>query len=284
MVVRGSDAFESQGGLELFEQWWRPEGAPRAVVVLVHGYAEHSGRYDYAANFLAERGYAVEALDLRGHGRSEGRRAVVGSMNEYLIDLGHFLRIVRERHPGAPMFLLGHSMGGCIATLYTITRKPSLEGLVLSGPAIGGMTPPLPLRIGVSLLAKVKSEAGTVPFRADSISRDPKVVSSYVADPLVYTGKMKAGLAAAFLRATARIGRDMEEVELPLLVMHGTADTAAPPRGSEELYARANTHDKTLKLYEGLYHEIFNEPERDEVLGDLAAWLDAHTPRVKEEG
>lgn len=284
MVVRGSGAFETSGGLELFEQWWRPEGTPRGVVLLVHGYAEHSGRYEEAGEFLAGRGYAVEAFDLRGHGRSEGRRAVVGSMNEYLVDLGHFLRIVRERHPGRAIFLLGHSMGGCIATLYAITRKPSLDGLVLSGPAIGGMTPPLPLRVGVSLLARVKPEAGTVPFRADSISRDPAVVSSYVADPLVYTGKMKAGLAAAFLRATERIAREMEEVELPLLVMHGTADTAAPPRGSEELYARTNTHDKTLKLYEGLYHEIFNEPEREAVLADLAAWLDDHTPAVEGEG
>ncbi len=281
MIVHGSGGFETSGGLELFEQWWRPEEKARGVVVIVHGYAEHSGRYDHVADFLACRGYAVEAFDLRGHGRSEGRRVVVGSMNEYLIDLGHFLRIVRERHPGQRIFLLGHSMGGAIATLYAITRKPSLDGLILSGPALGGMAPPFPLRLGLSFLAKVHPEAGIRPFNAASVSRDPKVVETYLADPLVYTGKMKAGLAAAFLRGLERIGRDMEEVELPLLVMHGTADTAAPPRASEELYARANTSDKTFELYEGLYHEIFNEPERDEVLGDLAKWLDAHTDAVE---
>ncbi len=284
MSVHESGTFESSGGLSLFEQRWLPGAEPRGVVAIVHGYAEHSGRYAHVGEFLTGRGYAVEAFDLRGHGRSEGTRARVESVNEYLLDTGHFLYRIRERHLGRPIFLLGHSMGGLIATLYAITRKPALDGLILSGAAISADGAPAPLRLVVRAVAKVSPEFGMTALDANAISRDPEVVSAYVSDPLVYTGKMQAGLLAAMVRAIARVDRDMEEIELPLLVMHGREDRLAPAAASELLYARAGSADKTLKLYDGLYHEIFNEPEQGQVLGDLAAWLDAHTTTPGDAG
>jgi acylglycerol lipase len=277
MSVHETGMFESSGGVSLFEQYWLPGTEPRGVVAIVHGYAEHSGRYAHVAEFLADRGYAVEAFDLRGHGRSAGGRALVKSANEYLLDTGRFLYRVRERHLGQPIFLLGHSMGGLIAALYVITRKPSIDGLIVSGPAINASGAPLLMRLAVGALARVSPRHGMMALDANAISRDRQVVIDYVSDPLVYTGKMQAGLLAALMRAVARIDRDMEEIELPLLVMHGREDRLAPVAASELLYARASSTDKTLKVYDGLYHEIFNEPEREMVLGDLASWLDAHT-------
>jgi acylglycerol lipase len=284
MSVHESSMFQSSGGVSLFEQYWLPGTEPRGVVAIVHGYAEHSGRYAHVAEFLADRGYAVEAFDLRGHGRSAGTRARVKSANEYLLDTGRFLYRVRERHLDRPIFLLGHSMGGLIATLYAITRKPSIDGLIVSGPAISASGAPLLMRLAVGVIAKVSPGFGMMALDANAISRDPQVVMDYVSDPLVFTGKMQAGLLAALMRAVARIDQDMEEIELPLLVMHGREDRLAPVAASELLYARASSTDKTLKVYDGLYHEIFNEPERETVLGDLASWLDAHTAIAGEAG
>lgn len=272
-----SDTFESAGGMRIFEQGWAVDH-PRAVVAIVHGYAEHSGRYEHVARFLNERGYSVEALDLRGHGQSEGPRALVGSMNEYLNDVGRFLRRVEQRNPAVPLFLLGHSMGGGIVTLFVITRGRNLAGLIVSGPAVGvGRTPGHFQRLFVNVMAKVNPTYGLLQLPADAISRDPGVVAAYEADPLVYRGKMQAGLVAAMSRASARIQRDMEQVTLPLLILQGTEDRLTPRDGAELLYARAMSQDKMLKLYDGLYHEVMNEPEQQRVLEDLAGWLDAHT-------
>lgn len=274
----GNDRLLSRGAASIFEQWWLPKGEPRAVVAIVHGYAEHSGRYQHLAAFLNARGYAVEALDLRGHGQSSGRRVYVTSFSEYLSDVARFLRAVHERHPGKPVFLLGHSMGGGIATLFVIARKPDIAGLILSGPALRVRSAPVGLRMrGLRLLGKVAPTYSLSPLPAAAISRDPTVVDAYENDPLVYRGGMRLGHGAASMRALQRIQLDMEEVEVPLLVMHGSADRLTSPEGSEELVERARSSDKTLKIYDGLYHEIFNEPEQETVMQDLAEWLDAHT-------
>lgn len=274
----GNDRLLSRGAASIFEQWWLPAGDPRAVVAIVHGYAEHSGRYQHLAAFLNSRGYAVEAFDLRGHGQSSGRRVYVSSFSEYLSDVARFLRAVHERHPGKPIFLLGHSMGGGIATLFVIARRPQIAGLILSGPALRFRSAPTGLRMrGLRLLGKVAPTYSLAPLPAAAISRDPAVVEAYENDPLVYRGGMRLGHGAASMRALQRVQLDMEEIEVPLLVMHGSADRLTSPEGSEELVERARSTDKTLKIYDGLYHEIFNEPEQESVMQDLAEWLDAHT-------
>lgn len=281
-MVTGSDFFDSTNGRHIFEQWWRPEGHPRAVVAICHGFAEHSGRYAEVAGYLNGRGYAVEALDLRGHGRSDGTRVFVRSFNEYLQDLSQFLENVRQRNPGVPVFLLGHSMGGGVATLFVLVRQPALSGVILSGPALqlGGGPQPLHRRLifaAMSLFLRLRLPA----LPAAAVSRDPDVVRRYEEDPLVYRGGPTVGLARAGGRASARISRDMELFELPLLIVHGTEDKLVAAGGSEELHRRAQSLDKTLKLYNGLYHEVLNEPERLEVLGDIAAWLDQRTSTVE---
>ena len=260
---RTSSTFPAADGLTLFERHWLPDGSPRADVVIVHGYAEHSGRYEHVGTLLAERGYAVHAFDLRGHGQSAGRRVFVRSAGEYLDDLDAFL--ARSRTPGRPLFLLGHSMGGTIVTLAVVERAPPLDGLVLSGPALTpNGTSPLMARI-VQVLGRFLPRLRLRQLDAAAVSRDPAVVAAYESDPLVDRGKMYAGTAAAMMRAMRAIDRGATRIETPLLVMHGTEDRLADPQGSRSLHDRASSPDKTLRLYAGLHHEIFNEPEQREV-------------------
>jgi acylglycerol lipase len=270
--------FETFDGLHLHERGWLPEGDPVGVVVVVHGIMEHSGRYAELAAELTGRGYAVWSFDLRGHGNSEGGRICIRSFDEYLKDLEWFLDRVRSRHPGEPPYLLGHSMGGNIAALFTLTRREELRGLVLSAPAlrIGGAISPL-LRHLAGLTSRVLPwlRIGRVTYH--TLSRDPEVIDDFKTDPLVFHGRFPVRTGAEILRAARRIMDQAEAIELPLLVLHGTRDVVTTAEGSRQLHARAGSDDKTLKLYEGLYHDLFHEPEKDEVTADLIEWLAARS-------
>lgn len=272
------DAFTTPDGLRLVERHWIPEGRPRAHVAVLHGYAEHGGRYAHFGESLARRGYGVHALDLRGHGRSDGPIALVRSFNEYLADVRLFMARLAERHPGERVFLLGHSMGGTIAALYAIVDRPAIAGMLLSGPALGAARNPGIVTRAMLLLGRLAPRLPAVRLDATAVSRDPGVVLRYCNDPLVYRGRVRAGLVAAMIRAARHIDQRMHQLALPLLVMHGTEDRLAAHQHSVELHERAASADKALRLYEGLYHEILNEPERDEVIADIAAWLDARSP------
>lgn len=275
----GLGSFVTHDGLTLFTQWWTPEGEARAVVLLVHGYAEHSGRYDHVAEPFVDRGAAVYAYDQRGHGRSDGQRAYVDRFEQYLADLDQFRHRVEDRTPDVPVFLFGHSMGGLVALLYVLNYDPDLRGLLLSAPAIE-INPDLAplLRPFAKLLGRLFPTLPTVRSPQDSISRDPAVVEDAQNDPLNYHGRTLARTGAELIRAGEEAQSRLEELTLPFLVIHGTADPLATPAWSERLYERAAADDKTLKLYDGLYHETFNEPEQDEVLRDLGTWLAERMP------
>jgi acylglycerol lipase len=268
--------FRSTDGLELFEQSWFPE-APRGVVALVHGYAEHSSRYEPVAVHLAGSGYAAHTFDLRGHGRSEGKRCFVRTFDEHLNDLSILLESARRRWPDAPVFLLGHSMGGLIAALFSLDRSSQLSGMILSAPSVmlGSDFSPFKIRT-LSFLGRVMPKLPTARFPSASLSRDPAVVESYRTDALVYQGRAPARTARELVSAIRRAQAEMERIDLPLLVMHGGGDLVADVEGSRQLHARAGSQDKSLKIYDGFYHEIMNEPERERVLADVTVWLDAH--------
>jgi len=274
-MTHTDDWFATPDGLKLYEQRWLPEHCPRAVVALVHGVNEHSGRYAELAGVLGQHGYTLWAMDLRGHGRSEGPRAWVRCFDDYLADLDVFLERVRSKAPCERLFLLGHSMGGAIATLYAITRQPRLDGLILSAPAlvIGGRVFPV-LRRLAGLVSRLWPRLRLVRLGCRFISRDPAVVERFRNDPLVYHGRFPVRTGAEILRACARIGRQMERVRLPLLILHGTGDVVTDAEGSRRLYQRADSPDKTLHLYPGLYHEVLSEPEKDRVRADLLRWLE----------
>jgi alpha-beta hydrolase superfamily lysophospholipase len=274
-----SQLFTGAGGVGLFEQSWRPQQGTTAALIVVHGLKDHSGRYAGLAEDLCKRGVAVYAFDLRGHGNSEGRRVWVDSFDQYLADLDIFVKRVRSREPGKPLFLFGHSMGGAIVTLYTITAKPQVAGLILSGPALKVGDGVSGFLIGMTrLLSSITPRLAVMKLENKDFSRDPAVVANMGQDPLIYQGAGPARTAAELLHAIARIQAAMDAFDVPVLMLHGTADKLTNPDGSRELSARARSSDKTLKLYGGLYHDLLHEPERAQVMGDLTGWLTAHVP------
>jgi acylglycerol lipase len=272
------DSFLSHDGTRLFERRWLPEADVRGVVAMVHGFTEHSGRYATLAAELNQRGYAVFALDLRGHGRSEGPRCFVRSFDEYLADLDIFLARVCRQAPDRPLFLFGHSMGGLMVALYAITRQPHLQGLVLSGAALKAGDRVFPvLRRLAGVVGWLLPRLRVVRMGFGYFSRDPQAVAAFRNDPLVFHDRFPARTGAEMLRAMRLVSLRMEEVRVPLLILHGTGDIPCDCQAAKELYCRAASSDKTLRLYDGLYHALLWEPEREMVLADLAAWLDARS-------
>jgi acylglycerol lipase len=276
VVINHSEGlFESKDGLKLFEQSWYPADEPKGFVIIVHGYAEHCARYKFVAKHLTDNGYAVFSFDLRGHGRSEGAKTFINSYDEYLSDLDLFLSRVKAQAKEKPIFLLGHSMGGAISTLFTITRKPEIRGLILSAAALKISASISPLLVRLSgVIGQILPTVKTIKLNSRYISRDPEVVSVYDSDPFIYRGGIPARTGAELTSAINQIQKSMSTLELPLLIMHGTDDRLTDMEGSKQLFAKASSNDKTLKLYDGLYHEILNEPEKERVLGDIVEWMD----------
>jgi acylglycerol lipase len=261
-------------GMRLYWQAWEPETEPRGSVVLVHGAAEHGGRYRHVAERLAGEGYLVHALDHRGHGRSNGARAMIGRLDQLVEDLGLFIRRV-----GGRPFLVGHSMGGAVALTYAIRHGETISGLVVSGPAVATEAVPAPLKAITATLSKLAPTLPVFKIEDDAVSRDPLVVQRYQDDPLNHPGKLPARTLGEIMRGMDTIPRDAAALRVPLLLLHGGEDRLCPPEGSRVIHAGAGSADKTLKVYDGLYHEIFNEPEREQVLDDLVAWLAARVTR-----
>lgn len=277
--------FRGLKGVNLYYQGWLPAGAPKATLVVVHGLAEHSGRYANLADYFVPRGYAIFGLDHRGHGRSEGTRCYVDRFSSYLDDLDTFVNIVRNKHAGARIFLVGHSVGGTIATAYAANRQDGLAGLILSAPALKAGSSVS--RLGMALarvLSGLTPKMGIASLEATALSRDKAVVEAYLKDPLVHQGKICARLGGELLNMMEKkLPPQMPRIKLPVLIMHATADRLSNPEGSRLLCDLVGSKDKTLRFYEGLYHEIFNEPERGQVLTDMENWLAAHIDEVKDQ-
>lgn len=275
--VHSEAFFTTSDGLSLYRQRWLPEGEPRAIVAVLHGLGEHSGRYAHVAAALVDAGYAVHALDHRGHGKSDGKRAYLKSYDEFMRDLVQFRALIEAEHPGKPLVVLGHSMGGNLAVGHALDHQSGLAGLALSGPAlkVGGDFSAIQLKI-FGLMGKLLPGVRPQALSAEAISRDPAVVAAYRNDPLVFTGKITAGLGAALIAAMGTFPDRYIEFRLPLLLMHGTADKLTNIEGTRQLESAAVNATVTAHYYDGLFHEIFNEPEQQQVLGDLVTWLDAN--------
>jgi lysophospholipase len=266
---------EGVGGVRLFSQSWLPGGAARAVVVIAHGAGEHSGRYAHVAARLMDEGYAVYALDHRGHGRSEGPRAVIDRLDNAVADLDQLIVLAASEQPGVPLFLLGHSMGGAISVRYAIDHQDRLAGLILSAPLAALEAASPVTRLVAKLLSAVTPGLGLFPVDPALVSRDPEVVKAYETDPLVHHGKVPARTIAELAAAVESFPEAVGSITVPTLIMYGSGDRLVPPTGSMMLNDRIGATDKTLKTYDGLYHEILNEPERDAVMDDMCDWLRA---------
>ncbi|MDC3724267.1 MULTISPECIES: alpha/beta hydrolase [unclassified Rhodococcus (in: high G+C Gram-positive bacteria)] len=268
-------SFTGVGAIPIVYDVWSPE-APTGVLILSHGLGEHARRYDHVVARLTDLGLVVYSPDHRGHGRSGGKRVRAQEMREFTDDLDSLIDLATHAHPGLPVFMLGHSMGGAIALAYALDHQDRLAALVLSGPAVivTSGTPKPVVEIG-KLIGRFLPGVPVQKLDSKAVSRDPAVVAAYDADPLVHHGLVPAGLARVLVLNEQSLERRLPNLTLPLLVMHGTADALADPAGAQLIADRAGSKDLTLKLYDGLYHEVFNEPEKDRVLDDLTAWLKA---------
>lgn len=267
----------ARGTSRLFCQAWLPDVETRAVVLLVHGLGEHSSRYQHFAEHLTSRGFAVYTLDHYGHGKSDGRMGYVQRFSVYLDGVNALLEQARDEQPQLPLFLVGHSMGGLIAATFLLKNQDAFRACVLSGPALKTDQAPPALLLALNrLLSKLVPTLPMIQLDASGVSRDPAVVEAYVNDPLVYHGKLSARLIAEL---TATMGDTLSrasEIRIPVNFMHGEKDVLTAPSGSQEMFDNVSSDDKTLKIYPGLFHEIFNEPEKETVLSDMSTWLEAH--------
>lgn len=271
--------FPGSRGRQIYFQVWSPASAPRGVILLVHGAGEHSARYQHVAAFFTANGYVFAGLDHNGHGRSDGVPGHLVDFEDYSADLRLLQDRVVSEYGGLPLFLLGHSLGGLITCNYLLQHQAEFSGAILSGPAIKAEVEPPPYQmLLIRLLSTLAPKVGVLQLDAAGVSRDPAVVEDYVQDPLVHHGKMSARKIHGLFNTMHKVQDRAGEIQLPMLVMHGQEDSMAAPSGSVVLDQRLGSADKTLVLYPGLYHEILNEPEQQEVMDTMLQWFDAHLP------
>lgn len=268
--------WEGNDGITFFMQGWEPDTDPKALIALVHGLGEHTGRYIHVGKVMAAAGYALSGFDLRGHGKSGGARGHSSSLNAYMQDIRQFLDLVAQRYTELPRFLYGHSLGGLLSLSYAIQYGADLKGVIVTGAALRSSLQEQKAKLLIAKLLGTFMPTVTIQSGLDptTISRDQEVVNAYVSDKLVHyntsLGFGKAALSAIDL-CFARAG----EFTAPLLIMHGTADKLTYPSGSEDFARLASEHNKdvTLKLWDGLYHELHNEPEKAEVFKVMVEWV-----------
>jgi acylglycerol lipase len=274
-VIHRDGHFAGHGGTRLYWQAWLPDGAVRAVLLVAHGYGEHGGRYGNLVDRLVPRGYALYALDHRGHGRSDGPRGHVGRFAELVADL-HALRVrVEAEQRGRPLFLVGHSLGGLIVVRYLLAHPSGLAGAVLSSPALGlADEPPRFLQWLARVLSRIAprtSFQGNV--KPEYLSRDQAVGRAYASDPLVHR-RATARFFVEFKWAMRNAAERAPEIRVPILVLQAGDDRLVDPRATEDFAVRIASESKDVRVYPGLFHEIFNETEKDRVLDDLERWLE----------
>jgi alpha-beta hydrolase superfamily lysophospholipase len=267
-------------GFPLFTQTWTPDTDDdlKGVIILIHGLGEHSGRYSHVATYFTERGYIVAAPDHRGHGRSQGKAlGYFDRFSQIVDDLHQFIKTLPSASRGLPLYILGHSMGGLVSLHYTIRYTPRIRGLITSGvlldagEGINSVVASL-----VKQLANVIPKFGLLAVDSSTISRDPQVVRAYDADPYIYHGKISARVGIELTNAVEFAKQNLSKIDRPALVMHGGADRLVKPHCSQIIHDGISSADKTLKIYEGLYHEILNEPEQAQVMDDIYDWLKTH--------
>ena len=275
-TTRTERSFDGVDGVRIVYDVWTPDATPRGVVILSHGFGEHARRYDHVAQRFGRDGLLTYALDHRGHGRSGGKRVLVKDISEFTGDFDTLVGIATHEHPGVPRIVLGHSMGGGIVFAYGVEHPDNYDLMVLSGPAVAAQTAVSPL---LARLAKtIGAIAPGLPLQqldAGAVSRDPAVVDAYNTDPLVYHGKVPGGIARVLMLVGETMPQRAASLAAPLLVVHGSDDHLIPVEGSRQLVAAVGSSDVELKVYPGLYHEVFNEPEQDQVLDDVVSWINA---------
>lgn len=274
-------SFDGAAGLKIFTRSWRPaQGTPRGVVVIVHGFNSHSGHYLWAADRLAEAGFAVYALDLRGRGKSDGERYYVEHFADYVSDVDTLVEQAKGAEPGLPVFLLGHSAGGVVSCIYTLEHQSKINGLICESFAHQVPAPDFALAV-LKGLSHIAPHAHVLKLKNEDFSRDQNVVEMLNSDPLIAHEVQPTKTVAEMVRADERLKKEFPQITLPVLILHGTEDKVTKPSGSRFFYDTAGSADKTLKLYDGHYHDLLNDFGREEVMADIIGWIDARISQTE---
>ena len=271
------ETYNGAGGLKIFFRSWQPDAKPRAVVVICHGVLSHSGYYIWAAEQLVKAGFATYALDMRGRGKSEGERFYVEHVSEYVSDVAGVIKIAKSRNPGLPVFLLGHSAGGVVSSIYTLENQAELAGFICESFAFQVPAPGFALA-AIKGLSHIAPRLPALKLKNEDFSRDPKAVEAMNSDPLIAHEVQPAITVAALVRADERLREEFPLITLPVLIMHGTADKVTVCHGSEFFHQTAGSKDKTLKLYEGHAHDLLADVGKEGVMADITGWNDRHLP------
>jgi alpha-beta hydrolase superfamily lysophospholipase len=277
LAQAGQEKIEGARGLRIFVRSWRPDGAARAVVAICHGVKSHSGYYEWAGTTLAAAGYAVYAVDLHGRGQSDGDRFYLEQLQDYLDDVHALIALAKSREPGLPVFLLGHSAGGVVSSVYALEHQAELAGLICESFAFQVYAPDFALAV-VKGLSHLAPHAHVLALKNEDFSRDPAVVQQMNDDPLIAHEVQPTKTVAELVRADERLMREFPSITLPVFIMHGTADKVTRPGGSQLFFENAGSQDKTLKLYDGYAHDLLNDIGKDAVMADILGWLDARLP------
>jgi alpha-beta hydrolase superfamily lysophospholipase len=266
---------QTTGGLTLFVRSWRPDATARGLVVIVPGFNSHSGYYGWVAEQLVAAGLVVYALDLRGRGQSDGERFYVEKFTDYVDDTSAVVSLAKSRERGLPTFLLGHSAGGVVACLYALDYPTELSGLISESFANEIPAPDFALAVFKGL-GHIAPHAHILHLKNEIFTRDPKAVQVMDADPLIAHETQPTKTLAEMVRADERLKREFPSMTLPVLILHGTADQATKPSGSQRFYDTVGSEDKTLKLYDGHYHDLLNDLDKEIVMADIKNWIVRH--------
>lgn len=267
------ETFLGAGGLNIFFRSWRPATTARAVIVIVPGFNSHTGYYLWVAEQFTASGCAVYALDLRGRGKSDGERFYVKEFAEYVSDVANLVTLAKAREPKLPVFLLGHSAGGVVSCIYTIDNQAELAGLICESFAHQVPAPDIALAV-LKGLSHVAPRAHVLRLKNEDFSRDPGIVRTMNADPLIAHESQPTQTVAEMVRADERLAKEFPLITLPVLILHGTLDRVTKPSGSQFFFDTAASADRTLIFYEGHFHDLLNDVDRELVIADIKNWID----------
>jgi acylglycerol lipase len=270
--MKNERTFEGVGGLKIAFRTWQPESAIRGIMILIHGFNSHSGYFAWPAEQFAGSGFASYALDHRGRGKSEGERWFVDQFSDWLGDVDKLVDIARSENPGVPVYVLGHSVGGVIGSSYVFEHQQEIAGLICESFAFDVGLPNL-VQLAFEGVGYLAPHLPLYSLKNEIFSRNPDVVAQMNSDPLIANEKQPAETASEVLKAAARLKENMPKFKVPVFIIHGTDDKATLPRGSQYFYDNVGSEDKTLKLYEGGYHDLLNDIDKEIVMADILAWV-----------
>jgi alpha-beta hydrolase superfamily lysophospholipase len=272
--------FEGVGGVKIFTRSWQPQDKTRGAVIIVPGFNSHSGQYLWVGEQFAAKGLAAYAIDLRGRGRSEGERYYVEKMEDYTDDVATLVRTAKSENPGLPVFVLGHSAGGVVSCVYALDHQSEIDGLICESFAYDLPVPGFVLSL-LKGFDHIAPHAHVYTLKNENFSRDPLVVDAMNNDPLIKGESEATQTAKVMIDAASRLHREFPLIKLPVLILHGTDDKATNPSGSQFFYDTTGSTDKTLKLYEGHYHDLLNDLDKEIVMADIIDWIDARVSATR---